>query len=68
MNGDGDTSVDLNLGKGGTGDMLGSNEGNSMGWETHQTEIRKAERSTKADELNMIKVSNLISLYKEVST
>ena len=31
MNGDGDTSVDLNLGKGGTGDMLGSNEGNSMG-------------------------------------
>ena len=27
MNGDGNTSVDLNLGKGGTGDMLGSNEG-----------------------------------------
>ena len=42
MNGDGGTSVDLNLGKGGTGDMLGSNEGNNIGWDTHQTELGKA--------------------------
>ena len=61
MNGEG-TSVDLNLGEGGTGDTLGSNEGNSMVWDTHQRELEKAERSAEAAESNMIKVSNSISL------
>ena len=61
MNGEG-TSVDPNLGEGSTGDMLGSNEGNSMVWDTYQRELEKAERSAEAAESNMIKVSNSISL------
>ena len=35
-------------GEGGTGDMLGSNEGSSIGWETHQTVLEKAKRSAEA--------------------